>query len=227
MLHFFANLGYAVLQVNYRGSTGYGRKFEEAAIGEFAGKMHTDLIDAVNWAIQQGIADPARIGIFGRSYGGYATLVGMTFTPELFACGVDICGMSNLMSLLESVPEYWKPWMAHFHRYVGNPENPEDIARMKQKSPLFKTSQIQRPLLIVQSGNDVRVRQQESDQIVKAAKANGKDVEYLVLPDEGHFIQHWQNQLIYLRRVEDFFAEHLGGRSAGFDYYELFVNVFK
>jgi len=225
-VQFLANRGYAVLQINYRGSTGYGRAFTEAAVGEFAGKMHNDLIDGVQWAIQQGIADPQKIGIYGGSYGGYATLVGLTFTPDTFACGVDIFGMSNLVSLLESVPKYWKPWMTYLYKYVGNPNNPEDRRRMEAKSPLFRVAQIKRPLLIAQGGNDPRVKKKESDQIVSALRKTGKEVEYIFFPDEGHGFRHWKNRLVFYRKVEDFLAKHLGGRSAGFDYYELGLLIF-
>ncbi len=219
-----ANRGYAVLQINYRGSTGYGRAFKEAAIGEFAAKMHTDLIDGLNWAVTQGIADPQKIAIFGFSYGGYASLVGLTFTPEIFACGVDVFGISNLVTFAQSVPQYWKNWMPLWYKYVGNPDDPEDRRRMKAQSPLFRVDQIQRPLLIVQGANDARVKQQESDQIVNAMRKAGKDVEYIIFKNEGHSIRNWQNRIIFYRKLEDFLAGHLGGRSAGFDLYEFAIN---
>ena len=218
-----ANRGYAVLQINYRGSTGYGREFKESAKGEFAGKMHTDLIDGVGWAIAQGIADPNKIAIFGFSYGGYATLVGLTFTPDVFACGVDVFGISNLVTFTQSVPKYWKNWMPYWYKYVGNPINPEDITRMESKSPLFRVDQINRPLLIVQGANDARVKQQESDQIVTAMREAGKDVEYILFQNEGHSIRNWQNRVIFYRKLEDFLARHLGGRSGGFDLYEFAI----
>ena len=221
---FLANRGYAVLQINYRGSTGYGRTFKEAAKGEFAGKMHTDLIDGVRWAISQGIADPDKIAIYGHSYGGYAALVGLTFTPDVFACGVDVVGISNLISFTKAVPKYWKIWMPYWYRYVGNPNKPEDRRKMKSKSPLFHVDRIKRPLLIVQGENDPRVKRQESDQIVAALNKAGKTVEYILFEDEGHSIRNWQNRLIFYRRLEDFFAEHLGGMSAGFDLYELGIS---
>ena len=222
-VQFLANRGYAVLQINYRGSTGYGRAFKEAAVGEFAGKMHTDLIDGVDWAVAQGIADPQKIAIFGFSYGGYATLVGLTFTPEIFACGVDVFGISNLVTFTKSVPQYWKNWMPYWYKYVGNPINPEDITRMESKSPLFRVDQINRPLLIVQGANDARVKQQESDQIVSAMHQAGKEVEYILFQNEGHSIRNWQNRIIFYRKLEDFLARHMGGRSAGFDLYEFAI----
>ena len=219
-----ANRGYAVLQINYRGSTGYGRAFKEAAVGEFAGKMHTDLIDGVDWAISQGIADPQKIAIFGFSYGGYATLVGLTFTPETFACGVDVFGVSNLVTFTQSVPQYWKNWMPLWYKYAGNPDALEDRRRMKAQSPLFRVDQIQRPLLIVQGANDARVKQQESDQIVEAMRKAGKDVEYIIFKNEGHSLRNWQNRIVFYRKLEDFMADHLEGRSAGFDLYEIAIN---
>ena len=218
-----ANRGYAVLQINYRGSRGYGRAFLEASKGEFAGKMHTDLIDGVDWVVAKGIADPQKIAIFGFSYGGYAALVGLSFTPDIFACGVDVFGISNLISFTRSVPKYWKNWMPYWYKYVGNPTDPEDRRRMKAQSPLFRVDQIKRPLLIVQGANDMRVKQQESDQIVTAMREANKEVEYILFKDEGHSIRNWQNRIIFYRKLEDFLAEHLGGRSAGFDFYELAI----
>ncbi len=226
MVQFLANRGYVVLQVNYRGSTGYGRSFMEAAVGEFAGKMHTDLIDGVNWVVDQGIADPEKVCISGGSYGGYATLVGLTFTPDTFACGVDLVGMSNLVTLIESVPEDWTMYMGRWHKYVGDPKNPEDRKEMEAKSPLFRVDQIKKPLLIGQGANDPRVTQKESDQMVEAMKKAGKPVVYMLFPDEGHGLRNWQNRLRFNRKMEDFLAEHLGGRSAGFDYYELGLLIF-
>lgn len=223
---FLANRGYAVLQVNYRGSTGYGKRFMQAAVREFAGKMHDDLIDGVNWAVAQGVADKKKICISGGSYGGYATLVGMTFTPDVFACGVDVVGMSNLVTLIKNVPAYWKHGMPFWYKYVGNPDNPEDKKDMESRSPLFKVNAVKNPLMIVQGANDPRVTQLESDQIVKALRASGKEVEYLLFKDEGHGIRKWTNNLVYHRKMEDFLAKHLGGRSAGFDYYELGTLIF-
>ncbi|HHD56974.1 MAG TPA: S9 family peptidase [Desulfobulbaceae bacterium] len=225
-IQFLANRGYAVLQVNYRGSAGYGKQFMEAGKGEFARKMHTDLIDGVNWAIEQGIADKDKICIFGGSYGGYATLVGMTFTPDVFACGVDLVGPSNLVSLSRNTPPYWKNFMPFWHKYVGNPEIPEQREDMESRSPLYKVDFVKNPLLIVQGANDPRVKQMEADQMVKALRESGKEVEYLLFKDEGHGIRKWTNDLIFHRKMEDFLAKHLGGRSAGFDYYELVTPFF-
>jgi len=225
-VQFLANRGYVVLQVNYRGSHGYGRAFSEAAVGEFAGKMHSDLVDGLHWATGKGIVDPQHVCIYGGSYGGYATLVGMTFTPELFTCGVDVVGPSNLVTLVESAPEYWRPWLQHWYKYVGDPRVPEQRRAMEARSPLFRVEQVQRPVLIVQGANDPRVKQRESDQIVAALRQSGKEVEYLLFPDEGHGVRHWKNQLRFMRRMEDFLAEQLGGRSAGFDFYEIGLWLF-
>ena len=218
VVQFLANRGYAVLQVNYRGSTGYGRAFRELAVGEYAGKMHDDLIDAVRWAVTRGIADPARVAIYGGSYGGYAALVGMTFTPDLFACGVDVVGISNLVSFYETVPPYWKlSVMPLFLKYVGDPSHPEDRRRLEEKSPLFKTDQVKRPLLIIHGARDARVNVRESEQMVAALRQAGKDVRYVVFPDEGHRRDYgnWRNALRHYSEVEDFLASCLGGRKSG------------
>jgi len=218
---YLANRGYAVMQLNYRGSSGYGRSFMEEAIGEFAGKMHDDLIDGVNWAVAQGIADPEHIAIMGRSYGGYATLVGLTRTAKTFACGVDIVGPADLHALDKNFPAYWKPYMHRWRKYVGNPDNAEDRARMRSQSPLYHAGLVERPVLIIQGANDVRVKQDQSDRMVAALRAAGKQVDYLVINGEGHRIRHWKNRLAVYRATEDFLATCLGGRSSGFDYYQL------
>lgn len=220
-VQFLANRGYAVLQINYRGSSGYGRRYMEAAIGEFAGKMHDDLIDGVNWAVEQGIADKQHIAIMGRSFGGYATLVGLTKTPKIFACGIDTVGPADLETLDKNFPAYWKPFMHRWRKYAGNPDREEDRLRMREKSPLYFAHQVERPLLIFQGANDVRVKQDQSDRMVQALRAAGKDVDYRVIPGEGHHIRHWKNRLDVYRATEDFLASCLGGRSSGFDYYQL------
>ena len=212
-VQFLANRGYAVLQVNFRGSTGYGKAFKEAAVKEWGGKMHDDLLDGVEWLKQRGISDPDRIAIYGGSYGGYATLVGLTFTPEVFACGVSYCGPSSLITLLTSFPEYWKPILSGtFFKHIGDPENETDAEDMRARSPLFKVDQIVRPLLVAQGANDVRVTQVESDQIVEALRSRGIDVEY-ILKDEGHGFQNPENKLEFYAAMERFLAKHLGGRS--------------
>ena len=208
-----ANRGYAVLQVNYRGSAGFGKSFLMAARKQFAGKMHDDLIDAVNWAVGEGIADPKRIGILGASYGGYATLVGLSFTPDVFVCGVDIVGPSNLVTLVESFPDYWKPFLsARWYPIVGDPSNPEDRKDMLARSPITRVDRIRAPLLVGQGANDPRVKQAESDTIVAALRKRGVPVEYIVFPDEGHGFARPENQLKFSTAAEAFLAKHLGGR---------------
>jgi dipeptidyl aminopeptidase/acylaminoacyl peptidase len=213
-IQFLANRGYAVLQVNYRGSTGYSRRFKELAVGEYAGKMHDDLIDGVRWAVAAGIADPARVAIYGGSYGGYSALVGMTFTPDVFACGVSAVGMSNLVTLLENAPPHWKSWMPLFHKYVGDPSRPEDRARLEAKSPLFRARDAQRPILIIHGANDQRVKLRESEQMVDALHREGKDIRFVVFPDEGHRrgYGNWRNLMRHYREVEVFLGRCLGGR---------------
>src|SRR5713226_2095735 len=206
----FANRGYACLQVNYRASTGYGKEFINAGDKEWGGKMHDDLVDAFNWAVEQGIADPQKVAIFGGSYGGYAALVGATFTPDLFCCAVDIVGPSNLITLINSVPPYWKPLIAIFHQRVGNPETDGEF--LKSRSPLFKVDQIKIPILIGQGANDPRVKQAESEQIVAAMKSKSIPYEYMLFPDEGHGFAKPENRLKFFAAAEKFLAKHLGGR---------------
>jgi dipeptidyl aminopeptidase/acylaminoacyl peptidase len=206
-VQWLANRGYAVLQVNFRGSTGYGKAHLNAGDGEWAGKMHTDLLDGKAWAIAQGYADPARVAIYGGSYGGYATLVGMAFTPEEFVCGVDVVGPSNLVTLLRSIPPYWAAFKRVIDKRLGT-----DTMFLKSRSPLFKADQIKAPLLIVQGANDPRVKQAESDQIVAAMRKNGKEVQYIVFPDEGHGFARPENRLKFYAAAEPFLAKYLGGR---------------
>jgi dipeptidyl aminopeptidase/acylaminoacyl peptidase len=205
-----ANRGYAVLQVNFRGSTGFGKEFLNAGDREWGGKMHYDLVDAVNWAIDQGVADPDRIAIYGGSYGGYAALVGATFTPELFKCAVDIVGPSNLITFIETIPPYWSTYVAMLHKRVGNPETEADFLR--SRSPLFQVDNIKVPMLIAQGANDPRVKQAESEQIVAAMEQKGIDHEYLLFPDEGHGFAKPENRLKFYAAAEKFLAKHLGGR---------------
>jgi dipeptidyl aminopeptidase/acylaminoacyl peptidase len=208
-----ANRGYAVLQVNFRGSTGYGKAFTKAAIGEFAGKMHDDLIDAVDWAVKQGIADRDRVAIFGGSYGGYATLVGVTFTPDVFAAAIDYVGISSLPNFMRTLPNVARPFLANnWHLYVGDPSDPAQESDMLARSPITKVDQIRTPLLVVQGANDSRVVQAESDNMVEALRARGVDVEYLVKEDEGHGFVNPENLIDMYRMVERFLAEHLGTR---------------
>jgi dipeptidyl aminopeptidase/acylaminoacyl peptidase len=206
----FANRGYACLQVNFRGSTGYGKEFLNAGNREWGGRMHDDLVDAVGWAVERGVADPERVAIYGGSYGGYAALVGATFTPDLFRCAVDIVGPSNIITLIESVPPYWKPLIATFTERVGDPETEPEF--LKSRSPLFFVDRIRIPLLIAQGANDPRVKQAESEQIVSAMKERGVDHEYLLFEDEGHGFARPENRLKFYSAAEEFLAKHLGGR---------------
>ena len=207
-----ANRGYAALSVNFRGSTGFGKGFINASNKEWAGKMHDDLIDAVDWAVKEGIADPKRIAIMGGSYGGYATLVGLTFTPDTFACGVDIVGPSNLMTLIESVPPYWQPMIEVFATRMGDHRTEEGRALLKERSPLTYVDRIEKPLLIGQGANDPRVKQAESDQIVQAMQEKEIPVTYVLYPDEGHGFARPENNLSFFAVAEAFLAENIGGR---------------
>ncbi|MGW8437674.1 S9 family peptidase [Nocardiopsis sp. NPDC055879] len=209
-----ANRGYAVLQVNFRGSTGFGKAHMEAAIGEFAGKMHDDLIDGVDWAVAQGYADPERVAIFGGSYGGYATLVGVTFTPDRFAAAVGYVGVSNLANYMRTQPEFVRPALANnWYRYVGDPDVPEQEADMLARSPISRIDEIRTPLMLVQGANDSRVVRAESDQIAEGLRARGVDIEYIVFDDEGHGFVHPKNLITMFDSAERFLAEHLGGRT--------------
>jgi dipeptidyl aminopeptidase/acylaminoacyl peptidase len=207
-----ANRGYAVLAVNFRGSTGFGKAFGNAGNREWAGKMHDDLLDAVAWAVKEKIADPKRIAIMGGSYGGYATLVGLTFSPEVFACGVDIVGPSNIITLLSTIPPYWQPMMQMFKDRVGDMSTKEGKAFLTERSPLTYVEKIARPLLIAQGKNDPRVKQSEADQIVREMRAKEIPVTYVLYPDEGHGFARPHNRLSFNAVSEAFLAEHLGGR---------------
>lgn len=205
--------GYAVLDVNFRGSTGFGKSFVNAGNLEWAGKMHNDLIDAIDWAIKEGVADPDRIAIMGGSYGGYATLVGLTFTPKRFACGVDIVGPSNIVTLLEAIPPYWAPYLALFQKRVGDHTTTEGKEFLLARSPLTQVEAIERPLLIGQGANDPRVKQAESDQIVEAMKANEIPVTYVLYPDEGHGFARPENRTSFNAVAEVFLAACLRGKA--------------
>jgi dipeptidyl aminopeptidase/acylaminoacyl peptidase len=205
-----ADRGYLCVQVNYRGSTGYGKAFLNAADREWGGRMHDDLIDAVSHVVDAGYADSGRVAIYGGSYGGYAALLGATFTPDVFACAVDIVGPSNLKTLIESIPPYWAPLLAQFLRRVGDPATEADF--LWSRSPLSRVSDIRIPMLIAQGANDPRVKMAESDQIVKAMEERGIPHTYMVFPDEGHGFAKPENSMRFQAEAERFLAEHLGGR---------------
>lgn len=208
-----ANRGYAVLQVNYRGSTGFGKAFINAAVKQWYGTMQDDLVDAVLWAVKNGITQPEKVAIMGASYGGFATLAGLTRDPDVFAAGVDIVGPSNLETLLSTIPPYWEPAIKYFHRFVGNPGTSEGVALLKERSPLTYADRISKPLLIGQGANDPRVKQAESDQIVRHMKTHNLPVIYALYPDEGHGFARPENRISFMAIVEQFLSQHLGGRA--------------
>ena len=206
-VQFLANRGYAVLQMNFRGSVGYGRDFWEASFKQWGKTMQDDITDGVNWLIDEGIADPDRIGIYGASYGGYATLAGLAFTPDLYACGVDYVGVSNIFTLLETLPPYWELGRQMMYEMIGNPETEEELLRAA--SPLFHIDKIKAPLFVAQGANDPRVKQAESDQIVNALKLKGIDVPYMLKEDEGHGFYNESNQFDFYREMITFLNKHL------------------
>jgi len=207
-----ANRGYAVLAVNFRGSTGFGKNFQNIARKQWAGTMHDDLLDAVAWAVDEGIAQPDKIAIMGGSYGGYATLVGLTFTPEVFACGVDIVGPSSLITLIESIPPYWESFRQQLIERVGSIDTPEGREELKKRSPLYHAERMKRPLLIGQGKNDPRVKEEEAKQMVRALQTREIPVTYVLFPDEGHGFARPENRLAFYAITEAFLARHLGGR---------------
>ncbi len=209
-VQFLANRGYAVLQMNFRGSTGYGRKFWEASFGEWGLKMQDDVTDGVEWLKKQGIADPKRIAIYGGSYGGYCSLAGVTFSPDLYACAIDYVGVSNLFTFLKTIPPYWEPYRTMLYEMVGNPGEITDSLRLRATSPVFHTNRIKVPLLIAQGAKDPRVNQAESDQIVDALKTRNVAVEYILKENEGHGFQNQENRFEFYGRMEKFLEKHLG-----------------
>ncbi|WP_256842164.1 S9 family peptidase [Ornithinimicrobium cryptoxanthini] len=211
-VQWLANRGYAVLQVNFRGSTGFGKDFINAGDGEWGAAMHEDLVDAVGWAVEQGVTGRDQVAIMGASYGGYATLAGLTFTPDLFVCGIDVVGPSNLHTLLETIPPYWASMFEQLARRVGDPRTEEGRELLRERSPLTHADRIVRPLLIAQGANDPRVKQAESDQIVGAMQDKGIPVTYVLFPDEGHGFARPENNTAFTALAEGFLAAHLGGR---------------
>lgn len=209
-VQFLANRGYAVLQMNFRGSVGYGREFWESSFKQWGKTMQDDITDGVNWMISQGIADPKRIAIYGASYGGYATLAGITLTPDLYACAVDYVGVSNLFTFMSTIPPYWKPYLDMMYEMVGDPEKDKEL--MTAASPVFHVDKIKCPLFIAQGANDPRVAKAESDQMVEALKKRGIDVPYMVKDDEGHGFANEENRMDFYKEMERFFGKYLGGR---------------
>ena len=206
-VQFLASRGYAVLQMNFRASTGYGRKFTELGYKQWGQTMQNDITDGVKWLIKEGIADPKRVAIYGASYGGYATLAGVTFTPDLYACAVDYVGVSNLLSFMNTIPPYWKPLLDMMHEMIGDPETDKEM--MEKYSPVFHVDQIKAPLFIAQGANDPRVNKAESDQMVEALKKRGVEVEYMVKENEGHGFYNEENKFDFYRAMEKFLDKHL------------------
>ena len=206
-VQFLANRGYAVLQMNFRGSVGYGRDFWVKSFKQWGLAMQDDITDGVNWLIKEGLADPKRVAIYGASYGGYATLAGITLTPDLYACAVDYVGVSNLFTFMNTIPPYWKPYLDMMYEMVGDPEKDKEM--MHQSSPVFHVDKIKVPLFIAQGANDPRVVKAESDQMVEALKAKGIDVPYMVKDNEGHGFQNEENRMEFYTEMEKFFAKHL------------------
>jgi dipeptidyl aminopeptidase/acylaminoacyl peptidase len=213
---FLANRGYAVLSPNFRGSQGFGKAHLAAGDREWGATMHDDLIDAVRWATDQGITTADKVAILGGSYGGYCVLAGLAFTPQIFACGVDIVGPANLETLLATIPSYWEAMRVMLHKRVGDPTTPDGAALLKARSPLTRADAIVRPLLIGQGANDPRVKQAESDQIVEAMQAKAIPVTYVLFPDEGHGFARPENNLAFMATTEHFLAACLGGRAEPF-----------
>ena len=211
-IQFLANRGYAVLQMNFRGSTGYGKKFWEASFREWGLKMQDDISDGVKWLVDQGIADPKKVAIYGGSYGGYATLAGITFSPDLYACAVDYVGVSNMFTFMKTIPPYWEPFRKMMYEMVGDPEKDKEL--FEQVSPVYHADKIRAPLFIAQGRKDPRVNVDESDQMVEALKKRGIEVEYMVKDNEGHGFRNEENRFDFYGAMEKFFSKYLGGNAA-------------
>ncbi|MBL7924509.1 MAG: S9 family peptidase [Bacteroidia bacterium] len=212
-VQFLANKGYAVLQMNFRGSTGYGREFWESSFKQWGQAMQNDITDGVEWLIKTGIADRKRIAIYGASYGGYATLAGITYTPDLYACGVDYVGVSNLFTFMNTIPPYWKPYLQMMYTMVGDPSDPADSAMMRKYSPVYNVDNIKCPLFIAQGAKDPRVNKNESDQMVEALKKKNVTVKYMVKDNEGHGFRNEENKFEFYSAMENFLSEHIGNMS--------------
>ena len=209
---FLANRGLAVLQVNYRGSTGYGKAFWKASFKEWGRKMQDDITDGVNWLIREGIADRQRIGIYGASFGGYATLAGLAFTPDLCVCGVDYVGISNIFTWLKTIPPYWEPYRQMWREMIGDPEKDKEL--LIAGSPYFHAGRIKAPLFVAQGANDPRVKKAESDQIVAELEKRGIEVQYMVKDNEGHGFRNQENRFKFYRAMEDFLSKHIGSNKS-------------
>jgi dipeptidyl aminopeptidase/acylaminoacyl peptidase len=206
-VQFLANRGYAVFQMNFRGSTGYGKQFWQSSFKQWGKLMQDDITDGVKWLIEQGTADADRIAIYGASYGGYATLAGLTFTPDLYRCGIDYVGVSNLFTFMKTIPPYWKPYLDMMYEMVGNPETEKEL--LTSASPIFHIDKIKIPLFIVQGAKDPRVNKNESDQMVEALKKKGIYVQYMVKENEGHGFMNEENRIEFYEAMEDFLNNNM------------------
>ena len=215
-----ANRGYAVMQVNYRGSAGYGREHMWAGAHEYFGRLQKDVAEGVKWAIDQGAADPGRIAVLGGSFGGFSVLAQLIQKPHDYRCGIDVVGVANWPRVVDNWPPFWRS-RHYFARFYGDADQPQERVRMLANSPISHIDRITAPLLVVHGANDVRVLRQDSDDVVEALRKLGRPVEYMAFADEGHSIRKWRNRLAMWRKIEDTLASCLGGRSAGFDFYEL------
>jgi dipeptidyl aminopeptidase/acylaminoacyl peptidase len=222
---FLANRGYAVLDVNSRGSSGYGKNFMQAGIGEFAGAMHSDILDAVSWAVAEGVADADRVAIYGWGYGGYEALVAVAFTPDVFAAAIDAAGTTDWEKALESMPPYMQTRKLTLQTYIGDPSTPEGLKSLRIVSPTHIVDQIVRPLLVVQGGNDPWGIQSQAEEMVSRLRDRNAPVEYLLLEGEGRSIQNWENHLRFYRVLESFLATHLGGRVSPITADEMWIGL--
>ena len=206
-VQFLANRGFAVFQMNFRGSTGYGRTFWEKSFKQWGRAMQDDITDGVQWLVKEGIADPRRVGIYGGSYGGYATLSGVTFTPDLYAAAVDYVGVANLFTFMKTIPPYWAPFLKMMQEMVGDPEKDKDL--LTASSPVFHVDRIKTPLFVAQGANDPRVNKNESDQMVEALRKRGVEIQYMVKDNEGHGFHNEENRYDFYGAMEGFFTKHL------------------